>query len=60
MRSIVNHEVRDGSGAVFFESIFSDEAKRFIRDYDRDTGVVLELYEVRRTPKDHAVKTLLA
>jgi hypothetical protein len=56
MRSIVNHEVRDDSGAVFFESIFADEAKRFIRDYDRDTGVVLELYEVNRTPKDHTVK----
>ena len=56
MRSIINHEVRDGSGIVFFESIFADEAKRFIRDYDRDTGVVLELYEVKRTPKDHTAQ----
>jgi hypothetical protein len=54
--SVINHEVRDGSGVVFFESLSSEEAKHFIRDYDRATGTVLELYEVRRTPVDHTTE----
>ena len=46
-------EVRDAAGAVYFESLFQHEAERFIRDYDSQHGIVLELYEVERTRADH-------
>lgn len=54
---IVTHEVRDENhGTLHFETLFQGEAERFIRDYDSDHGVVLELYETDRAPVDHTKK----
>jgi hypothetical protein len=53
MSSIKVSEVRDANGGTHFESVSLEEAKRFLRDYDTEYGIVLELYEVSRVPTDH-------
>ena len=47
------NEVRNNNGTIHFESVSLEEAKRFIRDYNAQNSVVLELYDYDRTPVDH-------
>jgi hypothetical protein len=50
-------QVIDQNGSIHFESLSQNEAERFIKDYDNEYGVILDLYELDREPTDHRNKT---
>lgn len=50
---ITVYEVKDETGVTHFESVAEVEGRRFISSYDREHGIVLELYAYERTPANH-------
>ena len=54
---ITSVQVKDDQDRLHFETIILEEAKRFVRDYNTEYGIVLNIFEVSREPTDYRMRS---